>query len=953
MRKKSTRLVSAALAACMMLSVLPVGAFAAGTGAEPESGVSVQAEATKLNAGDEINDTGNYTMSGDYATGITINTTGDVTITITGQVGIASGNLIKVVNVGKLTIENKDNKTVETAANQAGYLFLIESTNTGTVTVNGGTYKSTEYGHKNPFEIDGGTVLLNDATVKAYNNAVYIKNGNVTITRGVYSGIEYTNYPARHRISVLEIDDGVLTIYDSTVSSTGKNSNGSIWLKNGICNIHGGNYSAGVFSCIAQSGGTLNIYDGNFTTGGDQGGSVFVQEGGICDIKNGNFKANKKIITLFGGEYGSTCNIENGNFISQESNVLSVETDNYYNRNATCNIENGTFRTLSSYLTVHNSSYNGGRSSFLNIHGGTFEGAGTVIGADEGSETSIDEEKNQTVIRCIDGGDESSPKVGIRGDRTSKVTIISCTIENAKHGIWLRKLRNGTASVTLKNAEFNNNTNDIYLDANQEITIEDTFTDTATIKCEDATSGRQITTEDGDEHQKNLKLISLDDADNGRKYLIDWKQENGQECRYLAKGYTVTTEDATATLEGEKEELNTPVVKGTKVTVTAKEKPGYRFTGWTVKVGGVKVENPNTFLHYPDADIPAEATFTMPDADVEVKANYKDASFTPPEVNTNHMITVVNGTADKQDAAVGETVNVTAAEKPGKRFTGWTVKVGGVKVENPNTFLHYPDANIPAEATFTMPDADVEIEANYTDEIVFPGPDEEPTDPKVNTDHTVTVVNGIISKINGERVPGGPDKTGAAVDDKVTLIADEKPGYRFVGWISDNYTLTDEEKAMPELTVTMPDHDIGFAADYEEASFDPEQPVVTDDGSGSVIGGVIIGSAIAVGAYEAGTGIYRVINMPGIPMPSNRIELAELIWEHAGKPEPESTEFYGDISEDDTDWQKAARWAVEQDLMQDDADNNEFHPYFPVSKLRTCLTWNAAKEKGLFDKTEE
>lgn len=93
--------------------------------------------------------------------------------------------------------------------------------------------------------------------------------------------------------------------------------------------------------------------------------------------------------------------------------------------------------------------------------------------------------------------------------------------------------------------------------------------------------------------------------------------------------------------------------------------------------------------------------------------------------------------------------------------------------------------------------------------------------------------------------------------------------------------------------------------------------------------------------------------MPGIPMPSNRIELAELLWEHAGKPEPVSTALYSDIDEGDTDAQKAAHWAVEQGLMKDDADNNKFHPAFPVSKLRTCLTWNAAKEKGLFDKTEE
>ena len=119
------------------------------------------------------------------------------------------------------------------------------------------------------------------------------------------------------------------------------------------------------------------------------------------------------------------------------------------------------------------------------------------------------------------------------------------------------------------------------------------------------------------------------------------------------------------------------------------------------------------------------------------------------------------------------------------------------------------------------------------------------------------------------------------------------------------------------------------------------------------ISAVVIGAAAGAIIYEAGTGIYRVINMPGIPMPSNRIELAELLWEHAGKPEPVSTALYSDIDEGDTDAQKAARWAVEQDLMKDDADNNKFHPAFPVSKLRTCLTWNAAKEKGLFDKTEE
>lgn len=177
--------------------------------------------------------------------------------------------------------------------------------------------------------------------------------------------------------------------------------------------------------------------------------------------------------------------------------------------------------------------------------------------------------------------------------------------------------------------------------------------------------------------------------------------------------------------------------------------------------------------------------------------------------------------------------------------------------------------------------------------------------------------------------------------------------------------LTVNENAT-EVTYT---YDCGKNADGEKitAEFklkvtrDQQEPAVPDapaGGSGTdniqgAISAVVVGAAAGAIIYEAGTGIYRVINMPGIPMPSNRIELAKLLWEHAGKPEPVSTALYSDIDEGDTDAQKAARWAVEQDLMKDNSEKNTFNPYFPVSKLRTCLTWNAAKEKGLFAKTEE
>lgn len=207
-----------------------------------------------------------------------------------------------------------------------------------------------------------------------------------------------------------------------------------------------------------------------------------------------------------------------------------------------------------------------------------------------------------------------------------------------------------------------------------------------------------------------------------------------------------------------------------------------------------------------------------------------------------------------------------------------------------------------------------------------------------------------------------------AEGDKVTLTAfSNEGGKKLTGWkvekiaapeseVMPNTGIIEYDSENPETaTLTVPNYDVFVTAVYKDEG-EIVDPGTGDAAAGNIQGAlsaVVVGAAAGVIIYEAGTGIYRVINMPGIPMPSNRIELAELLWEHAGKPEPVSTALYSDIDEGDTDAQKAARWAVEQDLMKDDADNNKFNPYFPVSKLRTCLTWNAAKEKGLFAKTEE
>lgn len=318
------------------------------------------------------------------------------------------------------------------------------------------------------------------------------------------------------------------------------------------------------------------------------------------------------------------------------------------------------------------------------------------------------------------------------------------------------------------------------------------------------------------------------------------------------------------------------------------------------------------------------------------------------------VITGENVTAELEDkvlnvpVAADTKVHLTATVPEGKRFTGWTVKVGGEEKEA-DTFLTTPDKNDPTKATFTMPSENVEVTANFA------------SNPTLNP--TLRVGDHVTANIDGSdaSVPSG---SAVPVGETVHLTAIAPDGQHFIGWTvkvgdeeqkADTFLTTPDENDPTKVTFTMPDDNVEVTANFAADPIPEPDPVGPSD-TGNIqgaISAVVIGAAAGAIIYEAGTGIYRVINMPGIPMPSNRIELAELLWEHAGKPEPVSTALYSDIDEGDTDAQKAARWAVEQDLMKDDADNNKFNPYFPVSKLRTCLTWNAAKEKGLFDKTEE
>ena len=442
-----------------------------------------------------------------------------------------------------------------------------------------------------------------------------------------------------------------------------------------------------------------------------------------------------------------------------------------------------------------------------------------------------------------------------------------------------------------------------------------------------------------------------------QSYTIDVNDDGTFDLDSLPKGFDAskTTEWEGGTRVGNTLNVNSHEVQYTYNTGSWHYRQKWMYV--KLKVNGHKYQwNHDAAKHWRTCELSWCPGLTSAQR-AEAPHDYTDA--TDPYCDTcgyvrsmHSVITGENVTAELEDkvlnvpVAADTKVHLTATVPEGKRFTGWTVKVGGEEKEA-DTFLT-ADANDPTKATFTMPSENVEVTANFA------------SNPTLNP--TLRVGDHVTATIDGSDTPVPSGSTVPVPKNKIVHLTATAPGQHFISWTvkvngveQDPTFLKPDADDPTKVTFTMPDANVEVTATFADDPIPEPDPVGPSD-TGNIqgaISAVVIGAAAGAIIYEAGTGIYRVINMPGIPMPSNRIELAELLWEHAGKPEPVSTALYSDIDEGDTDAQKAARWAVEQDLMKDDADNNKFHPAFPVSKLRTCLTWNAAKEKGLFDKTEE
>lgn len=212
---------------------------------------------------------------------------------------------------------------------------------------------------------------------------------------------------------------------------------------------------------------------------------------------------------------------------------------------------------------------------------------------------------------------------------------------------------------------------------------------------------------------------------------------------------------------------------------------------------------------------------------------------------------------------------------------------------------------------------------------------------------TVNAVNAKATADLGAREQELDTTTVVPEHTPVTVTADIPEGAEFLGWSA----VRDDGKALDlgddqTAHFKMPGCNVTVEALYQGGNVGPVNP---GGGSSDVVTGiaaVALTGAAVWSIYETGTGIYRVLNMPGVPMPSNRAGLATLIWEKAGCPEPQTVKSFSDIDDADLHLRQAASWMEEQGLM-DDVKENEFRPYRYVTKLQTCLVWDKAKEESL------
>lgn len=379
----------------------------------------------------------------------------------------------------------------------------------------------------------------------------------------------------------------------------------------------------------------------------------------------------------------------------------------------------------------------------------------------------------------------------------------------------------------------------------------------------------------------------------------------------------------TVTLENDENKETNSYDYGSSVSVpTPTKKTGYNFNHWEVTVPDGETA---PSLNGPDEN--GNYSFSMPDYDITLTAKWTQKDVIDPDVDLKFDAATGEVTSNNSQVNADDIINRKFYDDKGNEVPGEKLNDRGLPTE-PGDYIVKVDVK---ETENTAPANQVtgnQIKWSYN----VPQKEEKVT-------YTLSLLGGI-AKVNGKdtTINDNGDITiekGATVEvtfDK-SILSDAQT---FDQWtIKPASVLNAVDPKAETITFTMPGENVIIEAMTKDASIEEEPNIL---GTTLIIGTAAAGTAVlAYQTYQLGTEFYLICALPtGTAIPTNRGELAELVWNNAGKPEPAAV-----LNANATETDKAITWAVENDLLKAAKNNGEtYEATDPVSRTEVIKAWN-------------
>ena len=477
------RLISLLLAFSMMLTFLPAGAVSAFAEEPVDS-----SKGTLLHGGENITDSRTYQLRGTYKQGITINTTGTVVINVTGEVTgelphIEWGTVIPLISIQAGTVIFNGDSRYTVTNNQ------VICNDGGNLTVNGGKYVCKKHPYERDalcFSLGRGRNLIENVTIETDCRAIslgsngenaVIKSSKITAKWAARDGAIFCR--PNNKMAVMELDDVEVEAEEGD----------ALLVETGTVTVNGGNYKSGQGCAIGTransdvdldltiNGGTYQGYNYDWTVA-DFGCHGHPRDPRECNIHiYGSTFVGGRLLRFY-GDYAKT---------------LTIDDDT-------------TFQSMG-----------GTRDAVVVGNGQLFFNSGTIE---------------------VSGGSQRS---ALCTYEKGEAIVNGGTFKGAKYDIYERNNDDRVSPDRvhlLKNATFDDNVCNVYLQKDLQIDVAQNYTGQVTIECEDPKDGRQLTKATETNYQKDLNLTSANAG-----YLVGYKTKGGKEYRCLSKEVGVTVSD--------------------------------------------------------------------------------------------------------------------------------------------------------------------------------------------------------------------------------------------------------------------------------------------------------------------------------------------------------------------------------------------------------------------------